>query len=79
MKKTLIVAVILGAVIVLGRGVPTLPAVQDVVLDRGAALIAERGAAAFPQSASLRVYVCGSASPLGMGTPKVLLLSRCLS
>jgi ribonuclease Z len=52
---------------VIGRGLLTIPAVQDVLLERGTARIAERGAMPLPESESLRVYVCGSASPLGMG------------
>ena len=44
-----------------------MPAVQDASLERGTAAIAKRGAEPFPESESLRVYVCGSASPLGMG------------
>jgi ribonuclease Z len=67
MKKALILLFILLVVVGLGRGLLKLPAVQDVVLDRGAALLAKRGTAAFAESTSLRVYVCGSASPLGMG------------
>ena len=38
-----------------------------MVLERGIAIIAKRGAEPLPDSKSLRVYVCGSASPLGMG------------
>jgi ribonuclease Z len=67
MKKALIVLLVLVVVVGVGRGLLSLPAVQNVVLTRGAALIAERGTATFPASESLRVYVCGSASPLGMG------------
>jgi ribonuclease Z len=66
MKKVLISLLIL-VVVGLGRGLLKLPAVQDVLLARGTAAVAERGSAAFPESTSLRVYVCGSASPLGMG------------
>jgi ribonuclease Z len=67
MKKVLISLLILVVVVGLGRGLLKLPAVQDVLLARGTAAVAERGSAAFPESTSLRVYVCGSASPLGMG------------
>jgi len=67
MKKALIGLLILVVVVGVGRGLLSLPAVQDVLLTRGVALMAERGTAAFPESESLRVYVCGSASPLGMG------------
>ena len=67
MKKTLIVVLCLLIVVGLGRALLTLPAVQDMVLERGIAIIAKRGAEPLPDSESLRVYVCGSASPLGMG------------
>ena len=67
MKKTLIVVLGLLIIIGLGRALLTLPAVQDMVLERGIAIIAKRGAEPLPDSESLRVYVCGSASPLGMG------------
>ncbi len=67
MKKALIIILVLVVVVGVGRALLNLPAVQDVLLVRGTALIAERGAQAFPESESLRVYVCGSASPLGMG------------
>jgi ribonuclease Z len=42
-----------------------LPAVQDRALSRGASVMAERAAEPLPESESLRVFVCGSASPLG--------------
>lgn len=67
MKKTLIVVLCLLVFVGVGRALLKVPAVQDVALERGTAAIAKRGAAPFPQSESLRVYVCGSASPLGMG------------
>ncbi len=67
MKKTLIVVLGLLIIVGLGRALLTLPAVQDMVLERGIAIIAKRGAEPLPDSKSLRVYVCGSASPLGMG------------
>jgi ribonuclease Z len=66
-KKTLILAVGLLVIVGIGRALVKLPAVQDTVLERGTALIAERGAVPLPESENLRVYVCGSASPLGMG------------
>ena len=44
-----------------------MPAVQDRLLEVGTTRIAERGAIPLEESDSLRVYVCGSASPLGMG------------
>ena len=67
MKKTLIVVLGLLIIVGLGRALLTLPAVQDMVLENGIAIIAKRGAEPLPDSKSLRVYVCGSASPLGMG------------
>ena len=67
MKKALVVLLVLGVVFGVGQGLLKLPAVQDVVVARGLAFMAERGSAGFPESTSLRVYVCGSASPLGMG------------
>lgn len=51
---------------VAGRGLLKLPAVQDIALSRAAPAMAERAAEPFPVSDSLRVYVCGSASPLGL-------------
>ncbi len=67
MKKVLILILVLVVMAGVGRGLLTLPAVQDELLARGTAAVAERGGAAFSESSSLRVYVCGSASPLGMG------------
>ena len=67
MKKTLIVILGLLIIVGLGRALLTVPAVQDMVLENGIAIIAKRGAEPLPDSESLRVYVCGSASPLGMG------------
>ena len=67
MKKALILLLGLLVIVGVGRALLKLPAVQDRVLERGTALIAERGAVPLPESESLRVYVCGSASPLGMG------------
>jgi len=67
MKKALILLLVLLVFVGLGSGLLKLPAVQDRVLSHGAAFIAERGVGIFPESTSLRVYVCGSASPLGMG------------
>lgn len=67
MKKLLIVLLGLVVVVGIGRALLKLPAIQDAALERGTAAIARRGAAPFPESESLRVYVCGSASPLGMG------------
>ena len=67
MKKVLILLVSLLIIVGIGRVLLKLPAVQDMLLERGTALIAKRGAAPLPESENLRVYVCGSASPLGMG------------
>ena len=67
MKKALILFLGLLLVIVIGRSLLKVPAVQDSLLELGTTRIAERGAEPFPQSESLRVYVCGSASPLGRG------------
>ncbi|MEH6552366.1 MAG: MBL fold metallo-hydrolase [Pseudomonadales bacterium] len=67
MKKTLILLLSLVVVIGIGRALLKLPAVQDAVLKIGTTAAAKRGAEPFPESESLRIYVCGSASPLGMG------------
>ena len=67
MKKALIVLVSLLVLVGIGRALLKLPAVQDTLLERGTAAIAKRGALPLAESESLRVYVCGSASPLGMG------------
>ncbi len=53
--------------VVTARALIKVPAVQDTLLERGTAAIAKRGSTPFPESDSLRVFVCGSASPLGMG------------
>jgi len=67
MKKTLIVLLGLLVIVGIGRALLKIPAVQDAALERGTAAIAKRGAVPLPESDNLRVYVCGSASPLGMG------------
>ena len=67
MKKALKIVLALAAVVLLGQGLLKIPAVQDFALSRGVALVAERGAEALPESDGLRIFVCGSASPLGMG------------
>ncbi|MEH6518464.1 MAG: MBL fold metallo-hydrolase [Halioglobus sp.] len=67
MKKTLILILGLLVIVGVGRALLKLPAVQDVLLERGTALLAKRGTVPLPESENLRVYVCGSASPLGMG------------
>jgi ribonuclease Z len=67
MRKALIAGLVLLILAGVGRGLFNLPAVQDVLLERGIALMASRGTASAPELESLSVYVCGSASPLGMG------------
>ncbi|MFK8021526.1 MAG: MBL fold metallo-hydrolase [Pseudomonadales bacterium] len=67
MKKALIVVLSLLLIVVIGRALMKVPVVQDALLERGTNAVAKRGSAPFPESESLRVYVCGSASPLGMG------------
>jgi ribonuclease Z len=67
MKKVIILLLVVAAVAGIGQALLKLPSVQDALLVRGTAAVAERGAEAFPESTSLRVFVCGSASPLGMG------------
>ena len=67
MKKVIILILVLCLLTAVGRGLLTLPAVQDALLVRGTTAVAEGVGADFSESTSLRVYVCGSASPLGMG------------
>jgi ribonuclease Z len=67
MRKILIIVLGLLVIVGTGRVLLKVPAVQDRLIERGTAAIAKRGATPFPESKSLRVYVCGSASPLGMG------------
>lgn len=67
MKKILIIVLGLLVLVAAGRALLNVPAVQDRLVERGTAAIAKRGAVPFPESENLRVYVCGSASPLGMG------------
>ena len=67
MKKIIVLVVVLALLAVLGLLVLSLSPVQDKILDRGTAMIAKRGTQGLPASESLRVFVCGSASPLGMG------------
>jgi ribonuclease Z len=73
MKKALIVLFALMIIVGIGRALLQVPAVQDAALARGTAAIAKRAAAPFPESESLRVYVCGSASPLGVGQAQVCI------
>jgi len=67
MRKILIIVLGLLVIVAAGRALLNVPAVQDRLVERGTKAIAKRGALPFPKSESLRVYVCGSASPLGMG------------
>jgi ribonuclease Z len=67
MKKAILLILTLLVIVGTGRALLKVPAVQDRLLELGTTRIAERGAMPFPESESLRVYVCGSASPLGMG------------
>jgi ribonuclease Z len=67
MKKILIIVLGMLVLVAAGRALLNVPAVQDRLVERGTAAIAKRGAMPYPESESLRVYVCGSASPLGMG------------
>ena len=67
MRKLLITLVSLGALVLTGRWILDLPAVQDRVLEIGSSMIAQRGAAPLKESVNLRVYICGSGSPLGRG------------
>lgn len=53
-------------VAVAARSLINLPVVQDMALSRGASVMAERAAEPLQESDSLRVYVCGSASPMGL-------------
>ena len=65
--KRNVVILVFGLLVVgfAARSMLNLPAVQDAALTRGAAVLAERASEPFPESESLRVFVCGSASPLG--------------
>jgi ribonuclease Z len=67
MKKILIIVLGMLVLVAAGRALLNVPVVQDRLVERGTAAIAKRGAMPHPESESLRVYVCGSASPLGMG------------
>lgn len=67
MKKALIVLFGLLILIGIGRASLNITAVQDRLLELGTNRIAKRGAEPFPESENLRVFVCGSASPLGRG------------
>ena len=67
MKKLVLVIFGLAILFFTGRGLLNVPFVQDTLLERATAVIAKEAAQALAESESLRVYVCGSASPLGMG------------
>ncbi len=66
MRRAIILAAVLAGVFFTGLGLLRVPAVQDLIVDRGTAMVAAANSA-FVDSPSLRVFVCGSASPLGMG------------
>lgn len=67
MKKTLMLLVGLLVIAGVGRALLKVPAVQDILLERGTASVAKQATETLPESESLKVYVCGSASPLGKG------------
>ena len=67
MKKMLLLVPALALLLVVGRVALEIPAVQDALLARGAAGMALQGDRTQASNDSLRIYVCGSASPLGMG------------
>ena len=67
MKKMLLLVPTLALLLVVGRVALEIPAVQDALLARGAAGMALQGDRTLAANDSLRIYVCGSASPLGMG------------
>jgi len=66
MKKPLIIIIGLLLAVTVGRALLKLTVVQDKMLERGTAILAKSTATPIAESDSLRVYVCGSASPLGM-------------
>jgi len=70
MRKIVIIVLGLLVLVASGRALLNVPAVQDRLVERGTKAIAKRGAVPFPKSESLRVYVCGSASPLGIRTAR---------
>ena len=67
MKKLFVVVLAFFVVVGIAWGVLKLPAVQDAVVERGATAIAKRASVGLSPSNSLSVFICGSASPLGMG------------
>ncbi len=67
MKKIALLLIGVLAVFLIGRLLLTVPAVQDFAMDRATGIMANRASADFAETDSLRAFVCGSASPLGMG------------
>jgi len=67
MKKLGLVFFGLLILFLVGRGLVNVPAVQDILLERATAALAKNAAKPLEDPEGLRVYVCGSASPLGMG------------
>ena len=67
MKKLGLVFFGLLILFFVGRGLVNVPAVQDILLECATAALAKNAAKPLEDPEGLRVYVCGSASPLGMG------------
>ena len=67
MKKLLLLIMGLAVLALAARFLSTVPAVQDRLVARGTATLAQQAATPLPIPDGLNVYVCGSASPLGMG------------
>ncbi len=67
MKKALIIIAIVLVLVLSVQALLKTPAVQDAALTSLSAMVAAQNAKPFPASESLKVFVCGSASPLGMG------------
>ncbi len=67
MKKLLMLISAVVLIAFAGRLALKVPIIQDAAIKRGAAAMAFNAANTKEESDSLRVYVCGSASPLGMG------------
>ena len=67
MKKLGLVFFGLLILFFVGRGLVNVPAVQDILLERATTALAKNAAQPLEDPEGLRVYVCGSASPLGMG------------
>ena len=65
MKRTIIVVVSLLVLAGFGRLSLKLPALQNLALDVMGQGFVQQAARPLPESQSLRVFVCGSASPLG--------------